>query len=68
MPPRALVWQPPRRYLRGGHRARSPDGRAPIPTREFPVWWWPFELAARAQARAARHLPPGLRDGYQRSS
>lgn len=58
-------WQPPRRSTRTGHRVISADGRAPVPTREFPAWWWLFEIAGRAQARAAAHLPPSLRDGYR---
>jgi hypothetical protein len=58
-------WQPPARSMRTGHRVTGADGRVPIPTREFPAWWWPFEVFARAQARAAAVLPPRLRDGYR---
>jgi hypothetical protein len=59
------AWQPPPRSMLTGHRVPAADGRAPIPTREFPPWWWPLELFARVQARAAAALPPRLRDGYR---
>lgn len=63
------VWYPPERSMRTGHRVGSLPGampqEVPIATRRFPVWWWPFEIMARWQARAARHLSPELRHGSE---
>jgi hypothetical protein len=58
-------WFPPPRTVRGGHRVADTEGRPPIETREYPFWWWPFELAARMQARLAKYLNDELRAGFR---
>lgn len=58
-------YQPPTRTMTNGHRVVDGEGRSPIQTREYPVWWWPLELAARLQARLAKHLNEELRAGYR---
>lgn len=56
------IWQTPNRCLVCGHRTFSAEaGLRPVATRLFPMWWWPFELMGRAQARAAKYLPAHLR-------
>jgi hypothetical protein len=66
---RRNVWYPPQREMTKGHRVSSPPGAVPqdfpIATRRFPAWWWPFEIMARWQARAARHLSEELRHGSE---
>jgi hypothetical protein len=69
MSERKDIWYPPERSMRTGHRVASPPGAVPpvvpIATRRFPVWWWPFEIVARWQARAAKYLPADLRHGSE---
>ena len=65
--PESELYAPPPRYLANGHRA-SWNGLVPIETRRYPMWWWPFEIAARWQARLVKRLPEHLRYGYEADS
>lgn len=44
------VWEPELRCCVTGHRIET-DTHRPVQTRELPVRFWLFELAARAEAR-----------------
>lgn len=48
-------WKPDTRCTGCGHRIAS-SGNGPCRTRELPVLLWPFELAARIEARLRRKL------------
>lgn len=60
------LWFPPNRCQDCGHRVAEWQYRA-IETRKFPVWWWPFELVNRWQARLIKYLPPDVRGGTERT-
>lgn len=49
------LWQPFQRCQECGHRVNNP-----IQTREYPIWWWPFELVNRLQAKMVKYLPQRL--------
>lgn len=51
-----VVWEPEPRCTTTGHRVGT-AGRAPVQTRELPVRFWLFELAARVEARLRRRYP-----------
>jgi hypothetical protein len=59
------AWQPMARNIGTGHRVCTEPGFRPIATRRYPAWWWPFELAARLEARMSRYLAPELRAGQE---
>jgi hypothetical protein len=63
--PDKRAYQPPARLMKGGHRISLREGWRPIQTRRYPMWWWPFEIAGRWQARAAKHLSEELRAGEE---
>lgn len=49
-------WIPAPRCFGCGHRVPGPDETAPRQTRELPAVLWPFELAARGEARLRGYL------------
>jgi hypothetical protein len=55
---REILMRPPR-YADNGHRAPlswGPSYLDPVETHKLPVWYWPFELIGRAEAKLlARH-------------